>query len=240
MFRLVPATTSMAFALALAITGCGGKNGSPAGPDDSEVDPADFVVGVTNRFLPLNPGTIFIYEGESELESERVEVEVTTQTKMILGVRCVVVRDRVWVEDELVEDTLDWYAQHENGDIWYFGEDSKEIEDGQVVSTEGSWQAGVDGAKAGILVKANPQVGESYRQEYYKGEAEDQAQVVALGVSVTVPAGSYNNCLKTKEWTTLEPGVSEHKYYAPGVGFVREEKFEGGDGYLELVEVRRP
>lgn len=227
-------------ALAATLIGCGNDKDSAAGPEDLGIDPADFAIGVTNQYLPLIPGTTCIYEGEHDGETERVEVEITSQTKVILGVTCVVVRDRVWVDGELVEDTWDWLAPHKNGDVWYFGEDSKEIEDGQVVSTEGSWEAGVDGAQPGILMRAAPRVGESYRQEYYEDEAEDMAQVVALDASVTVPAGSYANCVQTKEWTPLEPGVSEHKFYAPGVGLVREVKVEGGDGYLDLVEIRRP
>jgi hypothetical protein len=219
--------------------GCGSDSKPSTGPDDEgpDIDPANFVQGITNPYLPLSPGTTFVYEGQSGDETERVVVEVTAQTKVILGVTCVVVRDRVWIDGELEEDTNDWYAQHENGDIWYFGEDSKEIQGGQVVSTEGSWEAGVDGAEPGILIQADPEVGESYQQEYYEGEAEDMAEVVSLDASVSVPAGSYDGCLQTKEWNPLEPGVSEHKYYAPGVGLVKEEAAEGGQGYLELVEI---
>ena len=132
------------------------------------IAPANFVEKVDNSYFPLTPGTTFIYQGESEDGPERVEVNVTNETKVILGVTCIVVRDRVWIDNELVEDTFDWHAQDKDGNVWYFGEDSKEMKDSVVVSTEGSWEAGVDGAKPGIIMKATPKVGDSYRQELYK------------------------------------------------------------------------
>lgn len=223
------------------LLGCG-KDSSTNPPDNPapEFVPSDFVAGVDSPFMPLVAGTVLIYEGESDGETERVEYEITAQTKVILGVTCMVVRDRVYIDGELEEDTFDWFAQHDNGDVWYFGEDSKEISNGQVVSREGSWEAGVDGAKPGILIKATPVVGDTYQQEFYDDEAEDMAQVVALDASVTTPLATYTNCLKTKEWNPLDSEApAEHKYYARGVGMVREEAI-GGDGFLELVEIRRP
>ncbi len=225
----------------LALLGCG-KDSSTNPPDNPapEFVPSDFVAGVDSPFMPLIPGTVLIYEGESDGQIERVEYEITAQTKVILGVTCMVVRDRVYFDGELEEDTFDWYAQHDNGDVWYFGEDSKEIANGQVVSTEGSWEAGVDGAKPGILIKATPVVGDTYQQEYYEDEAEDMAQVVALDATATTPLATYTNCLKTKEWNPLDSeALPEFKFYARGVGMVREEAI-GGDAVLELVEIRRP
>ncbi len=224
------------------VVGCNGNSStSPSGVLDETynpiINPTDFVTTITNPYLPLIPGTTFIYEGEEDGEHERVEVYVTHETKEILGVTCTVVRDTVWVDGELAEDTYDWFAQDRDGTVWYFGEDSKEIEDGVVVSTEGSWEAGIDGAKPGIIMKADPQIGDSYRQEYYFGEAEDMAEVLSLSESVSIPYGFYTNCLQTKEWTPLEPGVSEHKYYALGVGVVLEVKVEGGRGRIELIEI---
>jgi hypothetical protein len=201
-------------------------------------DPTRFVEVVDNPYFPLQPGTVFIYEGTSDGEAQRGEVTVTDQTKTILGVRCIVVRDTVTVEGELVEDTLDWYAQDRDGNVWYMGEDSKSYENGEVVSTEGSWEAGVDGAQAGIIMPAKPQVGVEYRQEYYAGEAEDMASVLSVGGSVTVPYGAFDNVLVTKEWSPLEPEVVEHKSYAPGVGLVLAESVSGEQERLELVEVR--
>ncbi len=207
-------------------------------PYDPVINPADFVAQINNQYLPMSPGTTFIYDGESEDGKEEIEVNVTHETKEILGVTCVVVRDRVWIDGELVEDTFDWFAQDKDGNVWYFGEDSKEYEGGKVVSTEGSWEAGVDGAKPGIIMKGNPQVGDAYRQEYYEDEAEDMAEVLSLNESISVPYGSFENCLKTQEWTPLEPDVVENKYYAPGVGVVLEVAVEGESERVELVEVR--
>ncbi len=224
------------------IAGCNGNSStSPTTVFDETytpvINPADFVAAITNPYLPLTPGTTFIYEGEDDGENERVEVYVTYETKEILGVICTVVRDRVWIDGELEEDTDDWFAQDTDGNVWYFGEDSKEIANGVVVSTEGSWEAGVDGAQPGIIMKGDPQIGDSYRQEYYFGEAEDMARVVSLSESVSVPAGSYSSCLMTREWSLLESGVAENKYYAPGVGVVLEVKVEGGEGRIELVSI---
>lgn len=222
----------------LALAGCG--EDPATGPAGSVIDPADYVSGVDNPYWPLVPGTTFIYEGESGGESERIVVEVSAATKNILGVACMVVRDRVWADGDLVEDTRDWYAQHVDGDVWYFGEDSREIEDGQVVGSEGSWEAGVDDAEPGVVMRAQPEVGESYRQEYYEDEAEDMASVLSLSAPAAVVFGSYPNCLQTREWSPLEPGVAEHKFYAPGVGLVLEVMVEGGAGRVELVDLVPP
>ena len=143
-----------------------------------------------------------------------------------------------WVDGELAEDTFDWYAQDSSGNVWYFGEDSKEYEDGVFVGTEGSWQAGVDGAKPGIIMKANPQIGDSYRQEYYLDEAEDMGKVIKLNESTSVPYGSFDGVLVILEWNPLEPKVIEHDYYAPGVGAILEVVVKGGSERVELVEIR--
>ncbi len=233
--------------LTMVTAGCDG--GGDSSPDvflpsevkeqgyDPGIDPANFVETIDNRYLPLIPGTTFVYEGDTEDGFERNEVYVTDETKEILGVTCTVVDDRVWVDGELEEKTFDWFAQDKDGNVWYFGENSKEYEDGEVVSTEGSWEAGVDGAKPGIVMQGNPTVGETYRQEFYAGEAEDMAKVLALDASVSVAYGDFEDCLKTKEWTPLEPGVVEHKYYAPDVGMVLERLVEGGSGELELIDI---
>ena len=200
------------------------------------INPEDFIDIIDNQYLPLTPGTTFTYVGETEEGTEEITFYVTHETKEILGVTCIVVRDTVTIDGELVEDTYDWFAQHKDGTIWYFGEDSKEYEDGEVVSTEGSWEAGVDGAKPGILMQGTPQIGDSYRQEYYKGEAEDMAKVLSLNESVSVPYGSFDNCLQTEEWTPLEPDVLEYKYYAPGIGLVIEVDVSTGDR-VELIDI---
>jgi len=202
------------------------------------INPEDFVEEIDNTYFPLIPGTTFVYEGEGEDgEAIRNEVSVTQDTREVMGVTTTVVLDKEWEDGEMIEETLDWYAQDKEGNIWYFGEDSKEYEDGEVVSTEGSWEAGVDGAQPGILIKGDPQVGDVYRQEYLEGEAEDMAEVLSLNESVTVDYGSFENCLQTKEWNPLEPDSEENKYYAPDLGLLLEVQIEGGDERLELIEI---
>lgn len=206
-------------------------------PYEPLIDPKNFVEGVDNPYFPLTPGTTFVYEGETEDGIEHIEVVVTDDTKEILGVTCIVVRDTVWIDGELVEDTYDWYAQDTDGNVWYMGETTEEYEDGEVASTAGSWEAGVDGAKPGIIMWADPQVGQPYRQEYYQGEAEDMAETISLTESASVAYGSYHNLLVTREWTPLDPGVAENKYYAEGVGLVLEVVVEGGSGRTELIDI---
>jgi len=224
-----------------AALGCG-EDGpeivlNETGPYQPVIVPADFENGKPNPYFPLVVGATWVYEGDTGDGLERIEVEVTDRTKEVMGVSCVVVRDRVWVDGELEEDTDDWFAADKDGDIWYFGEDSKEISGGEVVSTAGSWEAGVGGALPGLAMKANPQPGDAYRQEYFKGEAEDMAEVLSVSASAKVPQGAYENVLQTKEWTPLSPGVVEHKHYAKGVGLVLETGVKGAKGRIELISV---
>lgn len=204
------------------------------------IDPANFVQTIDHPYFTLTPGTIWVYEGENdEGLAERIEVEVTQDTKTIMGVTTTVVRDRVWLEGELIEDTFDWYAQDSEGNVWYFGEDTKEFEDGEVVSTAGSWEAGVDGAEPGIIMEADPQVGDAYRQEFFKGEAEDMGEVLSVDESVTIDMGRFENCIQVKDWTPLEPDIVEHKFYCREAGnMVFENKVAGDSGKLALVEVK--
>jgi hypothetical protein len=178
------------------------------------IDPSEFTTKVDNEYFPMKPGTTFLYEGGTE----HSEMSVTSETRKVMGVECIVVDHREWEGDQLIERTYDWFAQDKEGTVWYFGEDTKEYENGEVVSTTGSWEAGVDGAKAGIIMPSDPKVGQSYHQEYYPGEAMDMARVLSLKASVTVPYGSFDEVLETREWTPLQPGFSEKKYYVRGVG----------------------
>jgi hypothetical protein len=241
-------------AVAVVLAGCGEGDGGLAGettdpsiqvppvdgPYDWTVEATDFVSSVDNPYFPLVPGTTLVYRGQSDGEREVVTIEVTREMKEILGVTCVVVKDTVEIAGEIHELTFDWYAQDVDGNVWYMGEDSKEYEDGKVSSTEGSWEAGVDGALPGVIMPANPEVGLAYTQEHYAGEAEDKGKVVALHRTVSVPYGSFDEVLVTEDWTPLEPRFLEHKHYAPGIGVVFEELVKGGDGAIRLVEVRRP
>lgn len=200
------------------------------------IEPAEFTSTVDNPYWPLAPGTRWVYEAEADGEVERIEVVVTDQAKTVMGVATVVVRDTVTVDGELVEDTFDWYAQDAAGNVWYMGEDSTEYEGGEAASKAGSWEGGVDGATPGVVMWADPQVERAYRQEFYEGEAEDVAEVIRVGEQVTVPAGTFDSVVVTREWNPFEPDVVEEKSYAPGVGVVLERKVEGGDEVVELIE----
>jgi len=209
------------------------------GEYDHEINKEDFVKTIDNPYFPLIPGTTFIYEGGSEEENTTIrnEIYVTNRTRVVMGINTTVVRDTEWEDGELVEKTFDWYAQDKDGNVWYFGEDSRKYEDGKVVSTEGSWEAGVNGSKPGVIMEGNPRVGDIYYQEFSPCIAEDQAEVVSLNETVNISYGSFENCLKTREWNQLEPGSEENKYYACGVGTLLEVEVEGGDERLELVKV---
>lgn len=201
------------------------------------IDPASFVDGVDNPFFPMVRGATFVFDG-----AEHVEVEVLPDRKTILGVSVTVVRDRVFEDGELIEDTLDWYAQDRQGNVWYFGEQTAEYENGKVTSTTGSWEAGVDGAQPGIVMLAEARAGDEYRQEFYEGEAEDLAAIIAVEGSVTVKAGSWSGAdvLVTEEWTPLEPDVRERKTYARGFGVVEIRTVKGGDEVTTLTSATFP
>ena len=191
---------------------------------DPEIRPEEFSANITNPYFTLEPGTQFVYEAKKPEGTERIEITVLNETKDVaLGVTARVVRDQVFLDGELIEDTWDWYAEDGAGNVWYMGEKTAEYENGVVVTTAGSWEAGVDGAKPGYIMKANPKVGDSYWQEYYQGEAEDRADVLALGEHLTVPYGTFDDCVKTYDYTPLDPKAKEHKYYCKGVGFVALE-----------------
>lgn len=227
----------LAFAVVAA---CSGKAVPPATPEiyNPSIDPGNFGTVIDNPYFPLTPGTTFVYEGTTANGKEHVEVVVTAQTKVSMGVTCVVVKDTVSVDGAVTEDTLDWYAQDKQGNVWYFGEDTKEYVDGKVSSTAGTWEAGVDGALPGIIMQAKPAEGDTYRQEFYKGQAEDMASVLSLSGSATTPYGSFSNMLVMNEWSALDnPPVYEHKYYAKGVGFVLVEEVESGNK-VQLIEIR--
>jgi hypothetical protein len=192
---------------------------------------------IDNPYLTFTPGATFTYRSETDEGTEEDIVTVTDETKEILGVTARVVRDTVSLDGELIEDTFDWFAQDKEGNVWYLGEDTKEYENGEVVSTEGSWEAGVDGAKAGIIMLADPQVGDTYRQEWYPGVAEDAAEVISLNEEVTVPYGTFTNCLQTREFSTLDPELNEYKFYCPDVGGVTLEEVIDSGETVELIDV---
>ena len=213
---------------------CGFLGGQPWDP---EVNPADFTTNIDNPYFPLKPGTTFVYKAHTADGLKTNFVAVTHKTKVISGVTTVEVHDTVYVNGKLSEDTLDWYAQDRDGNVWYFGEDSEDLTDGRVSSLAGSWIAGVDGAEPGIIMEAHPKVGDAYRQELLLNEAEDFAQVVGLNTSVTVPFGSFDDCLKTRESSGVEPDAKEFKFYAPGVGvvFVNDVSGQEKDSLVKVI-----
>jgi hypothetical protein len=194
------------------------------GPYNPEIDPADFVGVVDNPYFPVVPGARYVYEGQTEDGLERTEVEVLSETRQVMGLVATVVRDTVYLNGEMIEDTLDWYAQDQEGNVWYMGEEVNNFQNGQLVNHSGSWEAGVDGARPGIVMFADPaaHLGETYRQEYYAGIAEDMAELLSVSESMTLPYGSFTDVVQTRDFTPLEPGVEETKYYAPGIGLIRE------------------
>jgi hypothetical protein len=217
----------------LLAAGCGGagETSLPQGSEPANLDPESFVATIDHPYWPMRPGSRWVYrEGP-----QRVVVTVTDRTKRIQGIPATVVHDVVSEEGELVEDTWDWYAQDEDGNLWYLGEDTKEFEHGKVTSTKGSWEAGVGGAEAGIVLPAKPEVGLAYRQEYLKGEAEDEAEILSVDERAEVPFGSFDHVVMTKDFTRLEPDLLEHKFYARGVGPVLTIAVSGESGREELV-----
>jgi hypothetical protein len=193
--------------------------------------PGGFSARVDNAWFPLTPGARYVYAGVKDGQPSRDVVTVTHRVKRVAGVPCVVVSDRLYLRGRLRERTFDWYSQDARGNVWYFGESTAELDArGRVTSTEGSWTAGVDGARSGIYMPARPHVGQSGRQEFYRGHAEDRFTVI----------GSFRpNAILTRETTRLEPGVVDHKLYVRGVGTVLEQTERGGDERNELVAVRR-
>ena len=230
---------------ALTLVACGGgadplpvSNGRGPAPYDPDVPYAPAVSAsalsatVTNPLFPLPVGGTWVYEADTPDGLERDEVTVLAETRTVWGATTRVVRDAVSVDGELAEDTLDWYAQDASGHVWYMGEETAEYENGEVVTTAGSWETGVGGALPGVIMLAQPAVGDVYRQEYLADEAEDVGEIIELGLSITVPAGSFTGCMKTRDRSAIDPDLDEFKYYCPGVGNVLVEE---PDARVELI-----
>jgi hypothetical protein len=258
----------MTLALAAAVTGCGGRSDAPAAPTPSvesnqqtattgavqqpanaarkpvklpkgsepvQLDPATFTSEIDNPWWPMKPG----YHWTFSEGSSRDDITVLDKTKRIMGIEARVVHDVLTENGQVTEDTLDWYAQDADGNVWYMGEDTKEFENGKVKTTAGSWQAGVKGAQPGILIPAKPAKGVAYRQEYLEGEAEDRAKVLSTNAKGKVPHGAFDHALLTEDTTPLEPGLVEHKYYVRGIGPVLAVTVSGGSGREELLSFKR-
>lgn len=207
-------------------------------------DPARFSTRIDNAWFPLRPGITYIYRGNSEGKRTRDVFTVTHKTKVIDGVTTRVINDRVYMGGRLEERTLDYYVQDDQGNVWYFGEDTAELDKhGNVVSTDGTWHAGKHGAEPGLFMEANPQPGNTFQQEYQRGVAEDHYTVLTLKASVKVPYGSFGGnklrrrVLVTKEWTPLEPKIRDHKVYVRGIGEVKEVTVKGAKEVGRLVKI---
>lgn len=239
-------STILILAAGLALGGCASQSDQasppppastlPTGTEPVQLTPAEFTTAIDNPYWPMRPGMRWVYrEVAGDGTAQRVVVRVTGRVKRIMGIEARVVRDTVTEGGNLVEDTVDWYAQDAAGNIWYLGEDTTEFEDGKPVSKKGSWEAGVNGAQPGVAVPAEPRPGLAYRQEYLEGEAEDAAEVLSVGERVEVPFGSYTGVLMTKDFTPLDPKILEHKFYARGVGPVLVLAVSGGSDREELL-----
>jgi len=221
-------------------SGASSADALPQGDDPATLDPALFTADIDNPYWPMVPGTRGLYREIDEDGAEyRVVVTITTETKQIAnGITARVVRDSVYRGDELVEDTFDWYAQDADGAIWYLGEDTAEFENGAIVSTEGSFEAGVDGAMAGVAMPGHPAPGQQYRQEFYRGHAEDNGEVMRTTELVDVPYGHYENAVTTRDTSSIEPAAVEYKFYARGIGPVMTLDVAGASGREVLVDIQ--
>jgi hypothetical protein len=201
------------------------------------INPENFSDKITNLYFPLNDGTIYSYQSQTEDGLETIIVTVLSETKIVAGVNCTTVRDVVSIDGKVIEDTYDWYAQDNDGNVWYMGEDVSNYEGGVFVDKDGSFEVGIDGAKPGIIMMDKPVLEMPYRQEYYFNEAEDWGKVIAKNVTVTTTFGTFSNCIKTADWNALEPDAPvEYKYYAPDIGMVKEET-EGTSEFVDLISI---
>lgn len=235
----------LAVVLAAALPACGSSADAekelvplPAGFDPSAkyepaITGADLSPTITHPLFPAPAGARWVYEGVTDEGKERIEISVEAEPKEVWGAQATVIRDTVYRDGEMIEDTWDWFAQDGDGNVWYLGEETYEYRNGEKVCDCGAWESGKEGALPGIIMLAEPKVGDAYRQEYLAGEAEDVGEVVALGASVTVPAGSFEGCLRTRDLSVVDRTAEEFKTYCPGIGVVLEED---GDERVELVE----
>jgi hypothetical protein len=230
--RVVAAALLLALAAGVAALASTGRDEGRYAP---RIDPAEFTATITNPYLPLRPGNRWVYEGRTGDGFERKVVEVTDETRTVMGVTCVVVKDTVTLDGQLYEDTVDWFAEDRTGAVWSFGEATRKRADDGTFTPAGSWEAGMKGAQPGVVMPADPRPGGPYRQEYLPGEAEDMARVLTGAEALRVPFGSYVQVVVTRDWSPLDPGVAEHKHYAPGVGLIREEAVEGESYRVDLI-----
>ena len=231
---------SLAIVSALAAAPRSGQKAVPFHPPIPVFDPVGCTSMVDNPYFPLRPGTILVYETRVGKTTEVDTVVVTRETRTVLGVTAVVVRDRTYRGGKLVEESFDWYTQDRKGNVWSLGEDTKDLRDGEVVSTAGAWEAGQDSACAGIVMPAIIEVGMEYRKGNRRGRVEDLAEVRSLDAKVTVLNDTFTACVETEDWSPLERGVLERNVYAPGLGLMMRRAVVGGDERMKLVKLIAP
>jgi hypothetical protein len=232
------AAAMLAGAIGVSVAAAGSSLSATSSPAYEPVlDPAHFVAVIDNPYYPLPVGRTLIYRGVKDGTTQIDRVHVTSRTKVIEGITATVITDVAKHRGRLLEKTTDWYAQDDQGNVWYLGENTKAYEPDGTVDTSGSWQAGVNDAEPGIIMEADPRVPDAYRQEYLKGEAEDTAWIVDRGGSITVPYGTVHQVLTSLEFARIEPDVIDQKIYAPGIGIVRETALTGEAEVARLVRV---
>lgn len=216
------------------------NNSQNFGDYNPTIQPADFVNAINNPYLSLQPGMVWIYAGKDDHGRKiEIEEEVTSNTKIIRGVTTTVVRKRVWQKNKLIREVSEWYAQDKGGNVWSFGKESKKLKNSEIIDTTNSWEAGINGAKPGIVMKAYPRAGDTYRQEFVYGKAENIAQVLSNSQTTKIGLGEYKNCLQIQSWTRLEPALVEYRFYSKEVGNVlRVENIEGDSGEMTLVAMK--
>ena len=227
-------------ALILSVMTASGSGRSMAGSSNVVLDPGNFVSVIDNPYFPLPVGRTLVYAGTKDGQTQIDTVTVTADTKNILGITATVVSDISTHDGALLEKTFDFYAQDQQGNVWYLGEDTTAYLPNGKTDTSGSWQAGVRGAQPGLIMEANPQIPDAYRQEYLAGQAEDTAWVVQVGGTITVPYGKLRNTLITLEATRIEPGAYDQKVYAQGIGIVLEQALTGPPEFAQLVSISGP
>lgn len=250
-------TTFLLLGFLLAVSACGGSGSAttegatatsaasssnlPVGDKPFPIDPSEFTTEIDNAYWPMKPGSQWIFrETDAEGTVSKVVVTVLDKTKKIAnGVEARIVHDQVSEHGEIKEDTFDWYAQDAAGNLWYFGEDTTEYENGKPKTKEGSWEAGVGGAEPGIIMPADPQVGMTYREEYFKGHAEDGASIISTDALAKVPYGRFTGGVQTRNFSGIEPDVIEEKIYGKGVGVVLEITVSGGSDRDELLSYKK-
>ncbi|HXH27480.1 MAG TPA: hypothetical protein VNL37_00435 [Candidatus Polarisedimenticolia bacterium] len=234
----LPAATAATLVIAAGL--CTSNARASGSNYEPVLDPANFVTVIDNPYFPLPVGRTLVYEGVKDGQSLVDTVTVTAQTKIIEGITATMVSDISTHDGAPLERTFDYYAQDKQGNVWYLGEDTTEYLDNGRTDTSGSWMAGVHDAEPGLIMEADPQIPDAYRQEYLAGEAEDTAWVVERGGMITVPYGKLHKTLKTLEATRIEPGLYDLKVYAPGIGIVLEQSLTGPNETSQLVSITGP